>query len=363
MPVIKLENLAKQYGSTRVIHDINLSMDENEFTVMVGPSGCGKSTTLRMIAGLESVTGGKIFMDDKEISQLEPKERDLAMVFQDYALYPHMNVARNMSFGLRLAKYPKNEISKRVNEIANTLGLTQFLTRKPSQLSGGQRQRVAMGRALVRDTSTLLMDEPLSNLDAKLRGQMRVELAMIRQKFSKNIIYVTHDQVEAMTLGDRIIVMQGGYIQQQGTPEELYKKPRNKFVAGFIGSPPMNFFNAELTTEQGKLTAVGNGFSLRLSGHQNRFDTLPDKGGITIGIRPSAFKPAADNSNHNIIELPVIVSEYVGSYVVLISEFDGNRVAIELDTNVPLHVGGLMKFTVDSNDVYLFNQNTNDAIY
>ena len=243
MPVITFKNLRKAYGSAEIIHGIDLVMEDHEFTVFVGPSGCGKSTILRMLAGLETVTSGQILMNGKDISQLEPIERDVAMVFQDYALYPHMNVAKNMSFALRLAKYPKAEISQRINNVAAMLGLETLLHRKPGQLSGGQRQRVAMGRALVRDASSLLMDEPLSNLDAKLRVQMRTELAIIRDKIEKNIIYVTHDQVEAMTLADRIAVLNGGDLQQLGTPKELYDRPSNIFVAGFIGSPSMQFLH------------------------------------------------------------------------------------------------------------------------
>ena len=222
MPNIRLQQLNKKYGPLAVIHDIDLAMDDKEFTVLVGPSGCGKSTTLRMLAGLETISGGEIFIDGKPVSHLEPKARDLAMVFQDYALYPHMNVAKNMSFALRLQKKPKNEIKQRVGDVAEILGLTPLLARKPAELSGGQRQRVAMGRALVRDASTFLFDEPLSNLDAKLRGQMRAELALMSKQVEKNMVYVTHDQVEAMTLAHRIVVMQDGHIRQQGTPEELF---------------------------------------------------------------------------------------------------------------------------------------------
>lgn len=222
MPVITFNKLNKKYHNMEVIHDIDLVMEDNEFTVFVGPSGCGKSTTLRMIAGLETVSDGAITMDGKDISHLEPIDRDISMVFQDYALYPHMDVAKNMSFALRLAKFPKDEIEKRVADAAKMLGLTNYLHRKPAELSGGQRQRVAMGRALVRNSSTLLMDEPLSNLDAKLRGQMRAELAMMSKTIKKNIIYVTHDQIEAMTLADRIVVMKDGYIQQHGSPKELF---------------------------------------------------------------------------------------------------------------------------------------------
>ena len=219
MPEIRLQSMVKRYGAVEVLHGIDLTMADNEFTVLVGPSGCGKSTTLRMIAGLEDVSEGEIFIGDNPVSHLEPKDRDLAMVFQDYALYPHMNVAQNISFALRLQKRPKAEIDAKVKEVAAKVGLTDFLDRKPRELSGGQRQRVAMARALAKDSGIFLFDEPLSNLDAKLRGQMRAELALMSQSVEKNMIYVTHDQIEAMTLADRIVVMHGGYIQQQGTPE------------------------------------------------------------------------------------------------------------------------------------------------
>ena len=287
MPVIRLENLSKSYGDTEVLHGINLEMQDAEFTVLVGPSGCGKSTTLRMIAGLESVSSGEIFIADKPVSKLEPKERDLAMVFQDYALYPHMNVFKNMSFALRLQKRPKHEIAEKVHAVADMLGLTDFLNRKPAELSGGQRQRVAMGRALTRDSSTFLFDEPLSNLDAKLRTQMRAELALMRQRVHKNMIYVTHDQIEAMTLADRIVVMHAGKIQQQGTPEELFKKPVNKFVAGFLGMPPMNFVNATLQLDNDQLYLAGEGFRLRCADSLKKPLSDNNAADIVLGMRPS----------------------------------------------------------------------------
>lgn len=362
MPTITFKELKKTFGSTEVIHDIDLVMENNEFTVFVGPSGCGKSTTLRMVAGLENVSGGQILMDDKDISNLEPIERDIAMVFQDYALYPHMDVAKNMSFGLRLAKYPKQEIEKRINNVAEMLGLTPLLHRKPGQLSGGQRQRVAMGRALVRDSSTLLMDEPLSNLDAKLRGQMRAELAMMRENIKKNIIYVTHDQVEAMTLGDRIVVMQDGYIQQHGTPQELFQYPSNKFVAGFMGMPPMNFMEAELVQESDTLMATGDGFEFKLPELTNP-DQLPASGEVIVGIRPAALTLAKDDATTNTLALPIIVREYIGSQTILISDIRGSRVSVEVDSSNTSRVGDTLKFAVNSSDVYLFDRKTELAIY
>tara|TARA_B110000908_G_C10216533_1_gene433090 strand:+ start:327 stop:1421 length:1095 start_codon:yes stop_codon:yes gene_type:complete len=364
MPVITFKSLKKTFDAVEVIHDIDLVMADNEFTVFVGPSGCGKSTTLRMVAGLEHVTSGQILMNDQDISHFEPIDRDIAMVFQDYALYPHMNVEKNMSFGLRLAKYPKAEITKRINNVADMLGLKPLLHRKPAQLSGGQRQRVAMGRALVRDSSTLLMDEPLSNLDAKLRVQMRAELAMMREKIDKNIIYVTHDQVEAMTLGDRIVVMQDGYIRQHGTPQELFQTPANKFVAGFMGMPPMNFMQATLKQESGVLMAMGEGFSFQLKDIKNQHQ-LPVSGEVTLGIRPSAFIPvsAHEDSNKNTLTLPIKVCEYAGSQSVLISDINKSRVLVEVDSHHAFKVGDNIKFSIKPSDVYLFDRNTELAIY
>jgi multiple sugar transport system ATP-binding protein len=359
MPEIRLQHLRKDYGNMTVIEDLNLDMADGEFTVFVGPSGCGKSTTLRMIAGLENVTGGQIMIDGRDVSQLEPKARDLAMVFQDYALYPHMNVAQNMSFALRLARYPKAEINKRVEEVAETLDLGAYLARKPAELSGGQRQRVAMGRALVRDAGTFLFDEPLSNLDAKLRGQMRAELAMMSQRIRKNMIYVTHDQIEAMTLGDRIVVMKFGKIMQAGTPEELYRKPANKFVAGFIGSPTMNFLEAELHSEGDRLIAKGDGFAIPLP--ESRAKDMQDRRdrAVHIGIRPASF---VESEGADAIEMPVILSEYVGAQSVVISQLGGQRVAIEVNSAAPIKRGETRKFAVQAEEIHLFDPQTEAAL-
>lgn len=241
MANVKLSNISKSYGDTKVIENLDLEVSDNEFLVLVGPSGCGKSTLLRMIAGLEGVTDGELSIGDRVVNNLEPKDRNIAMVFQNYALYPHMNVYKNISFGLRAQKMPKDDIDKKVREAAEILELTELLERKPAELSGGQRQRVSMGRAIVRDPDVFLFDEPLSNLDAKLRSSMRIEIKKLHETVKKTIIYVTHDQVEAMTLADRIVILKDGEIQQIGTPMEVYKKPANKFVASFIGSPEMNF--------------------------------------------------------------------------------------------------------------------------
>ena len=357
MPEIRLQHLRKDYGAVNVIEDLNLEMADGEFTVLVGPSGCGKSTTLRMIAGLESVTGGEIMIGDRDVSKLEPKERDLAMVFQDYALYPHMNVAKNMSFALRLARMNKSDIEMRVNEVAATLDLTAYLDRKPAELSGGQRQRVAMGRALVRDAGTFLFDEPLSNLDAKLRGQMRAELALMSQRIKKNMIYVTHDQVEAMTLGDKIVVMKFGEIMQAGTPEELYRSPANKFVAGFIGSPTMNFLNAELSEENGVLFACGDGFAIPLPDARKAALQPRSDRKVHLGIRPSSFVEGPGD-----LKMPIILSEYIGAQSVLMSMLGDQQVAIEVNTVAPIRAGEEREFTVQGDEVHLFDPQTEAAL-
>jgi multiple sugar transport system ATP-binding protein len=366
MPAIRLDGLTKRYGPVEVLHGIDLDMGENEFTVLVGPSGCGKSTTLRMIAGLETVSDGEIYMDEAPISGLDPKDRDIAMVFQDYALYPHMNVARNMSFALRLARRPQAEIDARVREVAAMLGLSELLGRKPAELSGGQRQRVAMGRALCRDAGTFLFDEPLSNLDAKLRGQMRAELAVMRQTVRKNMIYVTHDQIEAMTLADRIVVMNAGAIQQQGTPEALFKRPVNRFVAGFLGAPPMNFLPAELEAEGDALMARGTGFALRLPGEvAARLGGRAGRG-VTLGIRPSDLDFAPDAAPDASIDLKVVVSEYVGAQSVLICDCGprdaGQQVTVELKSETPIALGETLRFALRPEALHLFDRQTEAAL-
>lgn len=362
MPVIRLDNLSKSYGDTQVLHGINLEMQDAEFTVLVGPSGCGKSTTLRMIAGLETVTSGEIFIADRPVSKLEPKERDLAMVFQDYALYPHMNVFRNMSFALRLQKKPKKEIAEKVHTVAEMLGLSDYLNRKPAELSGGQRQRVAMGRALTRDSSTFLFDEPLSNLDAKLRTQMRAELALMRQRVHKNMIYVTHDQIEAMTLADRIVVMHDGKIQQQGTPEELFKNPVNKFVAGFLGMPPMNFVNASLQQNNDHLYLVGDGFQIRCSQSLAHSLNQSESRELILGIRPSNLHLDVNALADESFDVNIVVSEYVGAQSVLIGECHGQNLVIELNSDTPFGIAEKTRFKVDVNDFHFFDQSSEMAL-
>jgi ABC-type sugar transport system ATPase subunit len=288
MPSISFEHVHKRFGETRVVEDFDLRVADGELLVLVGGSGSGKSTILRMLAGLESVTSGTIRIDERDVTSLPPRERDVAMVFQDYALYPHMTVRENLSLGLRLRKFPREEIEKRVTWAGGMLGLDPLLDRKPKQLSGGQRQRVAMGRAMVREPLVFLFDEPLSNLDAGLRAQMRIEIGSLQRRLRTTTVYVTHDQVEAMTLGDRIVVLAEGRIQQVGRPIELYRAPLNRFVAGFIGTPPMNFLSGRLVEENGAAAFIAEGARIRLIGE--RSDTAPAAGSVTLGIRPEDLR-------------------------------------------------------------------------
>ena len=339
MPEIVFDRVEKRFGAVQVLPPLDLTLADGEFTVLVGPSGCGKSTTLRILAGLESLTGGEIYFDGLPVSRLDPKDRDIAMVFQDYALYPHMNIARNMSFALRLQRRPKAEIEAKVRSVAEMLNIAHLLQRKPGELSGGQRQRVAMGRALVRDAATFLFDEPLSNLDAKLRARMRTELAEMRERLDKNMVYVTHDQVEAMTLGDRIVVMNEGRIQQQGTPRELFEKPVNLFVAGFIGSPTMNFLKGEIASVGDRLFVRGDGYCLRLADETAR-RLVQTAGGraVIAGIRPSAFR--AEAAAENTISLRVIVAEYLGASSVLATRCGAAEVLVETASGAAGHHAG-----------------------
>ena len=291
MAVVSIRNLRKSYGKVEAVRGVDLEIADKEFVVLVGPSGCGKSTTLRMIAGLEDITSGEIHIGDQLVNELEPKDRDIAMVFQDYALYPHMSVFENMAFGLRYRGHPKTEIQRRVEEAANILDIQPLLARRPKQLSGGQRQRVAMGRAIVRNPQVFLFDEPLSNLDAKLRGQMRTEIKRLHRRLATTIIYVTHDQVEAMTLADRIVIMRDGIIEQVGTPDEVYNAPCTTYVAGFIGSPTMNLFAAEMVVS-GSAAAIrlADGTSLPLSAEWTRRLKGAVGGAVTVGVRPEDFR-------------------------------------------------------------------------
>ena len=315
MAEVKLRNVKKQYDNGFVaVHDFNLEIKDKEFIVLVGPSGCGKSTTLRMIAGLEDISGGEISIGENVVNDMEPKDRDIAMVFQNYALYPHMSVYENIAFGLRLRRVPNDEVHKKVCEAAEILGITELLGRKPKQLSGGQRQRVAIGRAIVRVPKVFLMDEPLSNLDAKLRNQMRAEIILLREKIQTTFIYVTHDQTEAMTLGDRIVIMKDGYVMQVGTPQELFNHPANLFVAGFIGTPQMNFFDCELKKEADNYYAYIGSAKVALPVYIS--EALKKRGNVpakaVLGVRPENLILCADGTP-NSVSAEIKVTEMMGS--------------------------------------------------
>ena len=315
MATVKLTNVKKIYGKDTVaVQDFNLDIADKEFIVFVGPSGCGKSTTLRMIAGLEDISEGTVEIDGRVVNDLQPRDRDIAMVFQNYALYPHLTVFENMAFPLRLKKMPQNEIYKRVTEAAEILGITEYLTRKPRALSGGQRQRVAIGRAMVRDSKVFLMDEPLSNLDAKLRNQMRAEIILLRQKIDTTYIYVTHDQTEAMTLGDRIVIMKDGFIQQVGTPTEVFDMPVNLFVAEFIGAPKMNIFKTQLLCQGGNYYVTPFGAKIAVNG--KKAEMLKANGvesrEVLLGVRPEHLT-LTEKGNPGAIACTIQVNEMMGS--------------------------------------------------
>ncbi len=334
MASVKLTNVKKVYDKKVVaVHDFNLDIKDKEFVVLVGPSGCGKSTTLRMIAGLEEISGGTVEIDGVVVNDLQPKDRDIAMVFQNYALYPHLTVFENMAFSLRLKKVPNDEVYRRVTEAAKVLGITEYLTRKPRALSGGQRQRVAIGRAMVRDSKVFLMDEPLSNLDAKLRNQMRAEIILLREKINTTFIYVTHDQTEAMTLGDRIVIMKDGFIQQVGTPTEVFEHPVNLFVAGFIGAPQMNTFRTELVRENGKYYVTPLGSRIEVDGEtgENLAAKAVDGRSVVLGVRPEHI--TLSQPGPHAIPCTIIVNEMMGSELHIHAETeDGTQLVVRVPT-------------------------------
>ena len=335
MASVKLTNVQKIYDNNVVaVHDFNLDIKDKEFVVFVGPSGCGKSTTLRMIAGLEEISGGTVEIDGEVVNDLQPKDRDIAMVFQNYALYPHMTVFDNIAFSLRLKKMPEDVIFNKVTNAAEILGITQYLMRKPRALSGGQRQRVAIGRAMVRDSKVFLMDEPLSNLDAKLRNQMRAEIILLRQKLNTTFIYVTHDQTEAMTLGDRIVIMKDGYIMQVGTPTEVFEMPANLFVAEFIGAPKMNVMNTELVKEGGDYFVTPFGAKIKVTGEKGGMlnDRRVGSGKVILGVRPEHMKLAAFGEAGS-IPVTLEVNEMMGSELHLhVFTEDGTRLIVRIPT-------------------------------
>lgn len=354
------------------VHDFNLDIDDEEFIVLVGPSGCGKSTTLRMIAGLEEITAGELYIDDKLVNEIPPKDRDIAMVFQSYALYPHMTVYENMAFGLELRKVPREEIDRRVREAASILDITQYLDRLPKALSGGQRQRVAIGRAIVRDPKVFLMDEPLSNLDAKLRNQMRAEIIQLRRRIKTTFVYVTHDQTEAMTLGDRIVIMKDGYIQQVGTPQEVFDHPKNLFVAAFIGSPQMNFFPGQIekSNERYQLQLAGQTFSLSDSLSAALLARETSAQPIQVGIRPEHITLADPSEPGPKVEGFVELSEMMGSSMHLHLLIDEAPVVVEVKTvDLPpayrqgLKPGDLVSIKLNTDLVHLFDAAEQNLIY
>ena len=364
MANLSIQNVHKTYDKLEVIHGLNLDIAHNEFVVLVGPSGCGKSTMLRMIAGLEDITAGEILIGGRVVNNVEPKNRNIAMVFQNYALYPHMSVFRNISFGLRAARLPKDQVEQRVQEAARVLGLEDLLERKPAQLSGGQRQRVAMGRAIVRDPEVFLFDEPLSNLDAKLRHQMRTEIKRLHQRVQTTIVYVTHDQVEAMTLADRIVIMRDGYIQQVGAPRDVYHYPANTFVAGFIGSPAMNMLRGTTETVDGQLhVRLDNGLAVPLTTQQA--SRLAPRRPVVLGIRPEDVTLANGSTSASswTVQGRIDVVEPLGSETLLSIDIDGQEMTgIAKGRNEPT-AGTSALFAFNIENQHVFDAESEAAIF
>ena len=364
MASLSLKGIEKVYpNGFHAVKDFNLEIEDKEFIIFVGPSGCGKSTTLRMIAGLEDISGGVLEIDGKKMNDVEPKDRDIAMVFQNYALYPHMTVYNNMAFGLKLRKVPKDEIDKKVREAARILDLEKLLDRKPKALSGGQRQRVAMGRAIVRNPKVFLMDEPLSNLDAKLRVQMRIEISKLHENLGATIIYVTHDQTEAMTLGTRIVVMKDGIVQQVDTPQNLYNTPCNQFVAGFIGSPQMNFMDALVNVNGNDVTLKVGEHVLKVpaSKKQALIDGGYDGKTVVLGIRPEDVHDSQafiSNSPESVIKSKIKVYELLGAEVFLYFDLEGTQMTARVNPRTTLRTGDDAVFALDMEKIHLFDKDT-----
>ena len=351
MSSVVLKNISKSYGKVSVIKDLNLEIRDKEFMVFVGPSGCGKSTLLRIIAGLEDIQGGEVYIDEKVVNNLHPKDRDIAMVFQNYALYPHMSVYENMAFALKIRKMDKNLIREKIENVAKSLNLTEYLNRKPKELSGGQKQRVALGRAMVREPKVFLMDEPLSNLDAKLRVQMRSEIRSLHKKLDTTFIYVTHDQVEALTMGDRITVLNRGEIQQVATPDEIYNYPENMFVAGFIGSPQMNFIKVKVVSEN-SLSFGDN--TIYLSSDLIKRNNLLGKE-VIAGIRPEHLS-LSECSSSNKIEITAGMVEMLGSEKIVHFELQNHDMSAKLPASVMVAYGDKLCFSPDENKILLFDK-------
>ncbi len=351
MADVTLTNITKKFGDFTAVDDLSMVIEDGKFTVLVGPSGCGKTTTLRMIAGLETETSGEIRIGERIVNKVPPKDRDIAMVFQNYALYPHMDVYNNMAFGLKLRKTPKKEIEKRVQEAAELLGIEEKLKSKPRELSGGQRQRVAVGRAIVRDPKVFLFDEPLSNLDAKLRVQMRTELEELHGRLKTTTIYVTHDQVEAMTLGDKIAVMKDGVINQYASPQETYARPANLFVAGFIGSPAMNFVAAVASFEKTQTILKGSSFSIALPSSRSSADITGD---VQLGVRPEDLNGPC-TSAENAFALKVSVKEHLGHTLLVYGYIDDIQIVASLDPHTQIEVGAEIYLAPDLNTLHVFD--------
>ena len=363
MAEVALQSLNKNFDEVYAVRDVNLSIHDKEFIVLVGPSGCGKTTTLRMVAGLESISSGRILIDDKVINDLAPMDRDIAMVFQNYALYPHMSVYDNMAFGLKMRKFDRADIAKRVQDAATILGIEQLLHRKPRQLSGGQRQRVALGRAIVRHPQVFLFDEPLSNLDAKLRVQMRVELKKLHDRLGTTAIYVTHDQVEAMTLGDRVVVMRDGLVQQVGEPLELYNEPANRFVAGFLGSPAMNFAAVVVRETDGALWAEDDGIRIKVPGQTaGRLRRYAGEQ-VTLGIRPEDLHLATEADPPELgFDAAVEVIEKLGSEILLDVAVGQHSMVASVEPNVRVGVHEKLRLAMNPERMHFFDAATEAVI-
>ncbi len=357
MASITLKNIKKTYeDGITVIENLNLKIRDKEFIILVGPSGCGKSTTLRMIAGLEEITDGELLIGDRKVNNISPKDRDIAMVFQSYALYPHMSVYKNMAFGLKNRKVPKEEIDKKVKAAAKMLDIEEYLNRKPRALSGGQRQRVALGRAMVREPAVFLLDEPLSNLDAKLRTEMRSRITMLHKKLETTFVYVTHDQTEAMTMADRIVVMKDGVIQQFDTPQMLYNHPQNMFVAGFIGSPQMNFIECKIKKKDNIFYAIFDYYNIKLPSRMNDYLLMYENKNVILGIRPEDISIAGKNINENTIDLQVDIAEMTGADYYLYGELNGKKIIANVASNQNIESDKKYKIKLDVDRIHIFDK-------
>jgi multiple sugar transport system ATP-binding protein len=368
MANVSLKNVYKVYeGGVTAVTDFNLEIADKEFIILVGPSGCGKSTTLRMIAGLEEITKGELYIGDNLANDVAPKDRDIAMVFQNYALYPHMTVFDNMAFGLKLHKIPKDEIKRRVEEAAKILDISHLLDRKPKALSGGQRQRVALGRAIVRDPKVFLLDEPLSNLDAKLRAQMRTEISKLHKRLGTTFIYVTHDQTEAMTMGDRIVVMKDGFVQQVDTPQNLYDLPVNEFVAGFMGSPQMNFIDTTVDQRGGDYFLKYGKYEIKIPSNKNASEILKDYVGkeVVFGIRPENVHDEPEflsKVTDGIVEVDVEVTELMGAETYLYLNCEGTPITARVEPTSTAKTGDKIKIAFELDKMHLFDKETEKTI-